>query len=111
MVIQKGMYFCLQGLDSFGGSERTEKYYKAIGKITMNKKKKTLRTGKKYRLKASFWPANLHGKIKWKSSNKKIAGVSKKGIVKAKKKGTVRIYATYGTMKKSCKIIVKKKRK
>ena len=32
-------------------------------------------------------------------------------ILKAKKKGTVRIYAIYGTMKKSCKIIVKKKRK
>ena len=47
----------------------------------------------------------------WTSSDAKTASVSKKGVVKAKKKGTVRIYAIYGTMKKSCKIIVKKKRK
>ena len=94
-----------------GAAKELKKYYKAIGKITLNKKKKILRAGKKYRLKVSFWPAKLHGKIKWKSSNKKIAVVSKKGVVKAKKKGTVRIYAIYGTMKKSCKIIVKKKRK
>ena len=105
------VFFAYKDLIRSGAAKELKKYYKAIGKITMNKKKKTLRTGKKYRLKASFWPANLHGKIKWKSSNKKIAGVSKKGVVKAKKKGTVRIYAIYGTMKKSCKIIVKKKRK
>ena len=105
------VFFAYKDLIRSGAAKELKKYYKAIGKITLNKKKKTLRTGKKYRLKASFWPANLHGKIKWKSSNKKIASVSKKGIVKAKKKGTVRIYATYGTMKKSCKIIVKKKRK
>ena len=105
------VFFAYKDLIRSGAAKELKKYYKAIGKITLNKKKKTLRTGKKYRLKASFWPANLHGKIKWKSSNKKIASISKKGIVKAKKKGTVRIYAIYGTMKKSCKIIVKKKRK
>ena len=105
------VFFAYKDLIRSGAAKELKKYYKEIGKISLNKKKKKLRTGKKYRLRASFWPANLHGKIKWKSSNKKIAGVSKKGVVKAKKKGTVRIYAIYGTMKKSCKIIVKKKRK
>lgn len=105
------VFFAYRDLIRTGAYKELKNYYKTIGKITINKKKKTLRVGKKYKLKVSFWPARLHGKVKWKSSNKKIASVSKKGVVKARKKGKARIYATYGSMKKSCKIVVKKKKK
>ncbi len=103
--------FSYRDLLRSGSYKERKKYYKTIGKLKLNKKKKTLRTGKKYRLKASFWPKALRGKVKWSSSDKKIATVGKNGIVKAKKKGTVRIYAKYGAWKKSCLIKVKKKKK
>jgi hypothetical protein len=45
-------------------------------------------------------------KYKWKSSNKKIATVSSKGIVTAKKKGTATITAQKGKTKYKCKLIV-----
>ncbi len=49
-----------------------------------------LKTGKKKKLSISGYS----GKITWKSSNKKIATISSKGVVKAKKEGSVIIYAT-----------------
>lgn len=45
-------------------------------------------------------------KIKWKSSNKKIATVSKKGVVTGKKGGNCIITATYKKKKYKAKIIV-----
>ena len=45
-------------------------------------------------------------KIKWKSSNKKIATVTKKGVVKGKKGGTCKITATIGKKKYKVKISV-----
>lgn len=47
------------------------------------------------------------GKITWKSSNKKVATVSKKGVVTGKKKGTVKITATRNKKKITCKVQVK----
>lgn len=49
-------------------------------------------------------------KMKYTSSNKKIATVNQKGVVKAKKKGTCKIFVetTDGSkIKKVCKITVK----
>lgn len=48
-------------------------------------------------------------KIKWKSSNKKIATVSKKGKVKGLKAGKVVITAKSGKKSLKCKVVVKKK--
>jgi len=48
-------------------------------------------------------------KVTWKSSNKKVATVSKKGKVKAKKTGKVTITAKVKGKKLKCKIIVEKK--
>lgn len=45
-------------------------------------------------------------KIVWKSSNNKIASVSRKGVVKAKRKGTCKITATVLGKKYSCKVTV-----
>lgn len=46
-------------------------------------------------------------KVKWKSSNKKVATVSKKGVIKAKKKGKAKITAKYKKNTLVIKITVK----
>ena len=79
----------------------------SISTIRLNKTKKTLRAGKKYKLKVvSATPSRIVKGIRFKSGNKKIATVTAKGTVKAKKKGTVKITAYYGSRKKICKIKV-----
>ena len=47
--------------------------------------------------------------VKWSTKNKKIATVSKKGKVTAKKIGTTKIQAKVGKKKFTCKVIVEKK--
>ena len=46
-------------------------------------------------------------KVKWSSSNKKIATVNKKGVVKGKKIGKARITAKVGKKKYICNVTVK----
>lgn len=69
-----------------------------VKKITIKASKKTLKAGKKLKLKAVVTPSNASKKtVKWSSSKKIWATVSQKGIVTAKKKGkghTVKITAT-----------------
>ena len=84
-------------------------------KVKLNKKKATLRYKKKLKLKATVTPKKAtNKKIKWTCSSKKYATVSKKGVVKAKKKGighTVKITAMAkdGSKKKAvCKVKIKK---
>ena len=110
MVLAMAGMVCLMSAQPVDAKKTKEKKIKTI---TISNKGKSLLINKKEKLqlKAKVKPKSLKKKVIWKSSNKKIAVVSKKGVVKAKKKGTVRIYAIYGTMKKSCKIVVKKKRK
>ena len=79
---------------------------KSKAKIRINKKKVTMYVGKKLKLKIKGIKAK---KVKWSSSNKKVATV-KKGIVKAKKKGRVIITAKVKGKKYKCKINVKKKK-
>ena len=79
----------------------------AKGKVQLNKKKITLTLGAKYKLKLK----NYKKKVRWKSSNKKVASVSKKGKVTAKKKGTAKITAIAGKKKYVCKVIVKKSKR
>lgn len=60
---------------------------KKPGKITIKTKQKKLKKGKTYRIKVKF-PKNTYSyKLTYSSSKKKIATVSKTGVVKAKKKG------------------------
>ena len=49
-----------------------------------------------------------HGKVRWSSDNSKVASVSKKGRVKAKRKGTCIISATYQGTKYRCRVKVTK---
>ena len=77
-------------------------------KVNLNKSKITLIKGKTYKLNATMKPAKTTDKLKWKSSNKKIATVDSKGLVKAKKKGTTYITVTTTSgLTKKCKVVVK----
>lgn len=70
----------------------------------LSKTKKTVYNSDKYKLKV----LGGSGKIKWKSSNKKVATVSKKGVVKGKKGGKCTITATRNGIKMKCRITVPK---
>ena len=81
----------------------------AVKKVTLNKDKITVKKGKTKTLKATISPQNAADKkLTWSSSNKKVATVSKKGVVKGKKKGTATITVKASSGKKAtCKVIVK----
>lgn len=49
----------------------------------------------------------ISGKVKYSSSNKKVAAVSSKGVVTAKKKGTAKITVKCGSYKATLKVTVK----
>ena len=61
----------------------------AKAKIRLNKKKVTIKVGGKVTLKLK----NAKKKVTWKSSKKKVASVSAKGIVRGKSAGTAKITA------------------
>lgn len=69
----------------------------------LKKKPKSIKKGKSFKLKV----VGKIGKVNYKSSNKKIATVSKKGKIKAKKKGKVTITVTANGVKLKFKIKVK----
>lgn len=87
-----------------------------VKKLKLNKKKLTLKKGKKYTLKLTISSTAktagekkaLKKAVKWSSSKKKVATVSKTGKVKAKKKGKTTITAKLKGKKISCKVTVKK---
>ena len=87
----------------------------AAVKIRLNKSEISMKVGSKYQLNVKNLPKNA--KVTWTTSNKKRATVSKKGVVKAKKEGTVTIrskvrYKVGGkkrTVKLSCKVTINKK--
>ena len=84
--------------------------YKTV--VTLSPKVKYLNVGKTYTVKAKVTGAYKgNKKLKWKSSNKKVASVTQKGKVKAKKVGKATITATAqdGSKKKgTMKIIVRR---
>lgn len=75
-------------------------------KPAINHKKIILTVGETETLKVK----NTKKKVNWSSKNIKIATVSKKGVVKAKKKGTVNIIGIAGGKKYVCRVTVKKKK-
>lgn len=78
----------------------------AAKKVKLNKTKATIYVGKTVTLKLK----NNKKKVKWSSSNKKVATVIGKGKVKGKKAGKATITAEVGKKKYRCKITVKKKK-
>ncbi|MCH5202945.1 MAG: Ig-like domain-containing protein [Oscillospiraceae bacterium] len=87
-------------------------YTTLVTSIKLNKKSKTMKKGESFNLKAAVNPKKADNKkLTWQSSNKRIATVTQKGRVTAKKAGKCTIKAIAkdgsGTFVK-CKITVKK---
>ena len=77
----------------------------AAKKPKLNKSKAVIRVGKKIRLRVK----NAGGKkVKWTSTKKKIASVTKKGVVKGKKAGKTVIKAKVGKKTLKCRVTVRK---
>ena len=93
---------------------------KATVKITVQKQKvatkklkatvstkQILKKGKKVTLKVAKTPFTAQDTVKWTSSNKKVATVTSKGVVKGLKKGTATITAKAGKKVVKFKVTVK----
>lgn len=96
----------LSGAAVSGSTSSVQAATKKTQKITLEFKKDTMLVGGKRTLKATTKNVKT---VVWKSSNKKIATVSKKGVVTAKKAGKVTITATAKGNKKvkaSCKLTI-----
>ena len=110
--VKKGTYykFLVYALNSKGkviSVSKTVHVATKGGKVGNDKKvttaakknKVTLKRGKTFKLKAKAIPASKklkvkrHRKIAYETSNKKIATVSSKGVIKGKKRGTCYVYA------------------
>ena len=76
---------------------------KRTPKPKLNKKNITIMMGKTSKLKLE----NNKKKVKWRSLNKKIATVTKKGLVKGKSEGKTTIVAKVGKKKYKCKVRVR----
>ena len=74
--------------------------------MKLSKTQIALKKGKTYRLKVKV-NAGSTDSISFQSSNKKIATVSKKGVIKAKKAGKVRITVKSGNITRRCVVVVK----
>lgn len=70
---------------------------------SISKKKVSLNAGSSTTLKVK----NTKQKVSWKSSNKRVATVTSKGVVKGIKKGTATITAKIGNKRLTCKVTVK----
>ena len=84
--------FVLPEGDSFAAKKK-----KKVKKITFTNAKynrKVMKKGKKFKLKVAVTPKKASKKMKYKSSNPRIVKVSKKGVVKAIRKGTAYITVT-----------------
>ena len=76
--------------------------------IKLNKTQATIKKGKSLTLKATIAPKNAtNKKVTWKTSNKKVATVSSKGVVKGIKKGKATITCTTKSGKKKATCTVK----
>lgn len=78
----------------------------SAAKLKLSKTKATLTVGKTLKLKVKGAK-----KVKWSSNNSRVASVSSKGVVKAKRVGSAKITAKVKKKKLTCKITVKGKYK
>lgn len=76
-------------------------------KLTLSKKKLTLKKGKTTQIKVKKMTAGTTSKLTYKSGKKSIASVDKYGVIKAKKKGKATITVTCGKKKATIKVTVK----
>lgn len=80
---------------------------KQIAKIKVSHSVKTMRKGKRFRWKVTVKPSRLTSGLTFSSSDKKKASVSKKGVVRAKKRGKIKLYVRCGGKVKTCILTIK----
>lgn len=95
--------------DEFGKTKSVKITVKKAPKtVKASVKKKTLKVGKKFTIKAKFTKGYYSNKITFTSSNKKVATVNKNGVILAKKKGKTTItLKTYNGKKVKITVTVK----
>ena len=98
IVCMVGLLCCFHSVDTvYAASKVTSVTLTNVGDLY------TIKKGKSFKLKYSIEASKKkYKKVKWKSSNKKVLTVSKKGVIKARKKGVayVTCYAKYNKKKK-----------
>lgn len=99
----KGLAWTLAAALFLGGLQGAG--IQAAAKPKLNRTKVTLNVGKSVTLKVK----RAKKKVKWFTSNKKIAKVTAKGKVRAVAPGTAKITAKTGRVKLVCKVTVKAK--
>jgi len=72
--------------------------------VKVQKTRVTLRRGKRATIKATALPS---GKITYKTNNKSVATVSKKGVIRARRKGTAKITVRANGVKRTVTVKVK----
>ncbi len=77
-------------------------------KLTLNMSKAVIGVGEKITLKATVTPKNTTNSVSWSVDDKKVATVSSKGVVTAKKAGKAVVTAKIDGLTKKCTITVKK---
>jgi len=75
-------------------------------KLTLSKTSCVMKKGTKFKLKVTGTLNSFNGKLKWSTSNWKVAVVTPKGVVIARKKGTTVIKVKAGNQKATCKVTV-----
>lgn len=93
---------------SAGGAVKTMTLTVSVGTtgISLNSTYITLKRGQKYTLKAKVKPSSANQKLTYKSTDKSVAKVSEKGVVKAVGLGSASIIVSNGDLSTSCDVIV-----
>ena len=79
----------------------------AASSIKLPSTKVTVKKGKTLTLKPVIAPITSQSKVTYSSSNKSVATVTSKGVIKGIKKGTAKITVKAGTKKIICTVVVK----
>jgi hypothetical protein len=83
--------------------------YIVLTSLTIHPVEKDLYIGDKYQLSASVEPADVKlPKLKWVSSDTKIASVSNSGLVEVKADGVVTISVSYGSLSDDITLVISK---
>ena len=86
---------------------KVQKKKVAVSKIKVSASKIYLKKGRKLAFRTVVTPLTATDKVKYLSSNKKVASVNAKGVITAKKKGKSTITVRAGNKKKMIKVIVR----
>ena len=79
--------------------------------VAWGKKTASIKAGKKYTFQIKADGANVPAAgVTWSVSNKKYATITKKGVLKGKRMGTVTVKAKYAGTTLTCKVKIKPKR-